>query len=237
MKTFHAPTLGLTLALAMAVTASAQVPAQPASGPGVDVYHVQFAKATPGESAALAKALLAPDPTAPMPGHVVVLRHQLGDDWDYCIIEHLGTKATIDAAAQAAAANPARPVTAWHGDTFVAGPPWEEFARAMGVAAGAGDKGASVYSVAAWRSAAGQREKLLQFLTQADANAKVPVGRVVLQHLEGGPWTYLAIERYNSWSDFGTAQGANASDADGWGEIRKYATYHHDTVAVRISSK
>ena len=30
-----------------------------------------------------------------MPGHFVLLRHQEGDDWDYCVIEHVGTSATV----------------------------------------------------------------------------------------------------------------------------------------------
>ena len=33
-----------------------------------------------------------------MPGHYIVLRHQDGEDWDYAVIEHLGTKASVDAA-------------------------------------------------------------------------------------------------------------------------------------------
>lgn len=231
--------LGMALALSVSTAAFAQPAGQAPATPGADIYHVQFAKAIPGEAAALAKALQTPDPKAPMPGHVVVLRHQLGDDWDYCVIEHIGTKATVDAAP--AATYPARPFTAWHADTFVAGPPWEAFAQAMGLTPASGDKGTSVYSVAVWRATAGGREQLMKVLTQVDANAKVPVGRVVLQHLEGGPWTYLAIERYNSWQDLGTAQASTvagtASGQDGWSEIRKHATYHHDTLADRIAPK
>lgn len=225
--------LGLALVLSAATMSRAQS-AQAAAGS--DVYHVQFAKAVPGEAAALAKALATPDPQAPMPGHVIVLRHQQGDDWDFCVIEHLGSKATVDG--KPAPANPARPFTAWHTDTFVSGPAWDEFARAMGLT---GDKGTSVYSVAVWRAAANQREQLAQLLTQADAGAKVPVSRVMLQHLEGGPWTYLAIDRFNSWQDFAASQAASAatsgSGQDGWSEIRKYATYHHDTLADRIAPK
>src|SRR5512137_549882 len=141
-----------SLVLASAICAQAQ------TAPAVrsDVYHVQFTKAIPGSAAALAKALEAPDPKAPMPGHYVVLRHQQGDDWDYCVIEHLGTKFTVDTAPSAPST--VRSLTAWHADTFVSGPPWAEFAKAMAI--DGGGKPGAVYSVAVWRALAGQREKL-----------------------------------------------------------------------------
>ena len=31
-------------------------------------------------------------------------------------------------------------------------------------------------------------------------------GNVLMQHLEGGPWTFLTIARYNSWDDFATGE-------------------------------
>ena len=30
-------------------------------------------------------------------------------------------------------------------------------------------------------------------------------GTVLMQHLEGGPWQYLSVARYNSWQDFGVS--------------------------------
>ena len=30
-----------------------------------------------------------------MPDHFVVLRHQEGDDWDFVVIQHLGSKAEV----------------------------------------------------------------------------------------------------------------------------------------------
>ncbi len=67
-----------------------------------------------------------------MKGHLLVLRHQDGEDWDYAAIEHLGTKATVEAAGTPAP--PAmRDLNAWHGDTFVNGPAWPEFSKAMGI--------------------------------------------------------------------------------------------------------
>src|SRR2546430_15397603 len=65
-----------------------------------------------------------------MPGHFTLLRHQEGDAWDYCLITHMGAKGTVDATPfQVPAAM--RDVSDWHNDTFVNGPSWEEFTKAM----------------------------------------------------------------------------------------------------------
>ena len=82
---------------AAVAAASAQAPTAPAAA--TDVYHVHFTKAVPGQAAALGKALSVPDKTSPMPEHFVVLRHQEGDDWDYVVIQHMGLKAEVTAAA------------------------------------------------------------------------------------------------------------------------------------------
>ena len=218
-----------SLLLGSAICAQAQ------TAPAVrsDVYHVQFTKAVPGSAAALGKALETPDPKAPMPTHFIVLRHQQGDDWDYCVIEHLGTKTTVDAAPSAP--SPVRSLTAWHADTFVSGPPWAEFAKAMAI--DGGGKAGAVYSVAVWLAVPGQREKLEAELGRIDPASKVPVGSLVLQHLEGGAWTFLALERYTSWQDFATAQADPGTRGDGWSVVRQYSTYHHDTLADRIAPK
>jgi hypothetical protein len=83
-----------------------------------------------------------------MPGHFVVLRHQEGDARDYVVITHLGIK-TVEAAD-----NPAPPdkrdLSDWHHDTFVNGPSWDEFTRAMRIEGDAAGKTAgSVYVVSA----------------------------------------------------------------------------------------
>lgn len=234
----HRQFLLLALALVMALPGgvSAQTPASPDLAAQTDVYHVQFVKATGGEAAALAKVISTPEPGSATAGHVVVLRHQLGDDWDYCVIEHLGPKTTVDAAP--AAAYPARDLTAWHADTFVSGPSWAVFEKAMGLTSGASG---AVYSVAVWRSAPAHRDQLEKSLMQVGPTAKVQVGRVILRHLEGGPWHFLAIDRYNSWQDLATDQAASAaatgSGQDGWSEVRRHSTYHHDTLADRIAPR
>lgn len=230
----------LLLALASVVSLPAGLGAQtPASGDlaaQTDVYHVQFVKAAAGEAAALAKVVSTPEPGSAMPGHLVVLRHQLGDDWDYCVIEHLGTKTTVEPTP--AAVYPGRNLTAWHGDTFVSGPPWAVFEKAMGLTAGSSG---AVYSVAVWRSAPGHRDQLEKSLMQNEPTAKVQVGRLILRHLEGGAWHFLAIDRYNSWQDLATDQAASApatgSGPDGWSEVRRHSTFHHDTLADRIAPK
>ncbi len=228
--------LALVLPISMAQNAQPQA-AQPAARP--DVYHVHFNKAALGQAVALGEQLKAQGPNAPMPGHFIVLRHQEGDDWDYCVIEHLGTKATVDPTP--GPPNPAaRNLSAWHGDTFVSGPAWPEFAKAMGIAAG--DKtGGSVYTVATWRAAPGHRDELEKALSRQDPASKVPVTHVMLQHLEGGPWQFLAINRYNSWQDFATDQTASApatgTGKDPWSEVREHSSYHHDTLADRIAPK
>ena len=83
------------------VVAATGVSAQNTTAPpaSTDVYHLHFAKAAPGQAAALAKSLMTPDKTSTMPEHFIVLRHQEGDDWDYVVIQHLGSKAEVTATA------------------------------------------------------------------------------------------------------------------------------------------
>jgi hypothetical protein len=217
----------------VAVTSATPAPqTQPsAAGGGTDVYHVHFTKAAPGQAVALGKALIVPDKTTAMPEHFVVLRHQEGDDWDYLVIQHLGQKATVDAAP--AGPNAARDLRAWHTDTFVSGPAWPEFAKQMGL-----ESSNTVYTVGVHRTLPGHREDLLKSLSQPSPS-KVQTGNVVLQHLEGADWTFLTVTRYNSWQDFATDRSSAiaAADQGGWAEIRQHSAFHRDTVADRISMK
>jgi hypothetical protein len=100
-------------AIVGATAASAQTAAVPAAS--TDVYHVHFAKAAPGQAAALGTSLMTPDKTSPMPDHFVVLRHQEGDDWDYAVIQHLGSKTEVTASALPPS-DAVRALTAWHSD-------------------------------------------------------------------------------------------------------------------------
>ena len=233
MKSFAAHVVAIALGVVAATAASPQT--QPATaGSNTDVYHVHFTKAAPEQAAALGKALMVADPKVPMSDHFVVLRHQEGDDWDYAVIQHLGQKASVDAAPTAP--NPARDLRAWHNDTFASGPSWVEFSKAMGIG---GATATAIYTVGIHRPIPGHRDDLQKALSQpAPASSKIQTGNVLLQHLEGGDWTFLAITRYNSWQDFAADRAAaSVSDQGGWSDIRQHSAFHRDTVADRIFPK
>ena len=232
MKRPHCTAL-LALGLASALSLTATQAQTPPAASNTDVYHVLFAKAAPGQAAALAKELQEIDPKDPMGSHFLLLRHQWGDDWDYCVIQHLGAKASVDITN----ANPNRPPTmAWHTDSFAAGPSWGELTRALMPAASDAKASNPVYVVAVHRPIPGHREQLQKVLTEPNPNAKTPIGSVVLTHLEGGPWAFVGIDRYDSWQDLATDAAATANDP-GWTSVRDHSAFHHDTLADRIVPK
>jgi len=202
---------------------------------GTDVYHVHFAKAAPGQAGALGKSLMVPDKTESMPDHFIVLRHQEGDDWDYVVIQHLGAKAEVTAT-RPPMTDAQRLMNAWHNDTFVSGPSWSAFTKEMGI--GSATPSAAVYIVGVQRALPGHREQLLKSLSDPGAPSKIQTGNVLLQHLEGGDWTFATITRYNSWQDLGADRSAAASAGDatagGWADIRQHSAFHRDTIADRI---
>src|SRR5204862_6723829 len=102
------------------------------AGKRTDVYHVHFAKAALGKAVQLGDWLKTPDPTNPMPDHFIVLRHQEGDAWDYAVVRLLGRKATVQAPGTAVPRDKGA-LGPGHMETFVNGPSWEEFTRAMGI--------------------------------------------------------------------------------------------------------
>ena len=210
------------------------------AGKRTDVYHVHFTKAALGKAVQLGDWLKTPNPNAPMPEHFIVLRHQDGDAWDYVVITHLGPKATVEAAGTAVPPDK-RDLSAWHNDTFVNGPSWEEFTKAMGIDGDSASKtSGSVYSVSYYRPAAGHREQLEKMLSEVpSAPSDTTAGNVLMQHLEGGPWTFLAIARYNSWDDFATGEKngvAQTTKKDSpWYRLRDHTDYHTDTLTDRIA--
>ena len=226
-----ATTIVTALFLASSTGAAAQTTS--AAKPATDVYHVHLTKAAPGQAAALGKELSQPDPTAAMPDHFVVLRHQEGDDWDYAVIQHLGQKPTV---AIPPAPGAAADLRAWHTDTFVSGPPWADFTREMGI--GGSGMPTALYVLGFHRAVPGHRTQLEQALNQpAAADAKVQTGTVFMRHVEGGDWQFLTITRYNSWQDFGAGQAANVANPSapgGWADIRQHSAFHRDTIADRI---
>jgi hypothetical protein len=210
------------------------------AGKRTDVYHVHFTKAALGKAVQLGDWLKTPNPNDPMPGHFIVLRHQDGDAWDYVVITHVGTKATVDAAGTAVPPDK-RDLSEWHTDTFVNGPSWEEFSRAMGIDGDSGSKTAgSVYSVSYYRPAPGHREQLEKMLSDAPSAAgDTTAGNVLMQHLEGADWTFLTIARYNSWENFATGEKnsvAQTTKKDSpWFRLRDHTAFHTDTLTDRIA--
>jgi hypothetical protein len=224
MKQLQVLVGGLVIGLT-AATAAAQGRGGGPQTANTDIYHVEFVKAAPGQALAAATELQKQDPKAPMQGHVVVLRHQEGDDWDFCVIEHLGTKATVEITPPPPAG--AAPIMAWHNDAFVVGPAWADFQRAMGAAAG------SVYVVSTHRAVPGHRDQLVATLNELDPAAKVKFGHLLFTHLEGGTWQYLSVDRYASWSDFATDR-SGAVSGKGWADTRMHSASHTDTLADRL---
>jgi hypothetical protein len=222
-------TLLLVLLLLVSVAAAQDGPAR------TDVYHVHFAAAAPGKAVQLADALKTPFPNNPMAGHVLVLRHNYGDAWDYVVIQHMGTKATVEATPSAIPAS-VRDLYNWHNDTFVNGPSWADFTRAMGIGDQASKTSGSEYVVSVYRSVPGHRDQLEKMLSAAPQPGAA--GNVIMQHLEGGPWNYLSIVRFNSWHDLATSETNDAAqmtkNQGPWFDIREHASFHNDTLADRI---
>jgi len=214
----------------------------PTAGAGkrTDVYHVHFTKAALNKAAQLGDWLKTPDPHNPMPDHFVVLRHQEGDAWDYVVITHLGPKATVEAAGTAVPPDK-RDLSAWHTDTFVNGPSWEDFSRAMGIDADSKSKtSGSVYVVSYYRPASGHREQLEKMLGEIpSAPGDTTAGNVLMQHLEGANWTFLSIARYNSWEDFAKGEKSGVGDTtkkdSPWSRLRDHTDFHTDTLTDRIA--
>jgi hypothetical protein len=204
-----------------------------------DLYHVHFANAAVGKAQELADELKKKDTTLPMPDHVIVLRHEDGDSWDYCVVTHYGTKMTIDANRPPAAPN-MMSLYAAHTDTFVSGPPWAEFAKQLGIDDASKSKDAA-YVVSMYRPAAGQREALDKFLNEPpDKATDSTTGRVCLQHLEGAAWTFVTIQRWNSWPDYGkdnvnSIAQMGRGQQGGWLKLRSLISFHTDTLCDRIS--
>jgi hypothetical protein len=111
--------------------------------------------------------------------------------------------------------------------------------KALGLGDNAAKTSGSVYVVSVFRPAPGHREDLEKNLSAAPPAGDTSSGAVFLTHLEGAPWAFLTITRYNSWQDFGTSETSNVSDSNksnsGWFTMREHAAYHADTIADRIA--
>jgi hypothetical protein len=204
-----------------------------------DVYHVFFVQATPGKAAELLEFLKTPDPNASSPPQGVILRHQDGEAWDYVAIEHIGTKATVEIPATPMP-SAARALMQQHDDTFVSGPPWAEFAKQMGIEGDAAKTAGSAYAVSVYRAAPGHHDDLEKMLSEPPNRAvDTSSGNVLMQHLEGGAWTFLTVVRYDSWQKFATNESNSIAQTNkkqgGWFQLREHASYHNDTLTDRVN--
>ena len=205
-----------------------------------EVYSVTFIHAAAGKVTALedwSKKSLA---TGPMPGHGLVLRHEAGSPWDYVAVQHIGSKAEVKAAGNPQGAT-LRPLMDWHDDTFVNGPTWAEFAKAMDLdpSSGKPNTNESVYVVSVYRPVVGQDDALDKFLNEPPGPGDLTAGTVVLQHLEGGAWRFCTIARYKNYKDYGTSEAAAiaqiAKGTGGWFRLRELSSFHNDTIAVTLA--
>ncbi len=202
-----------------------------------DVYHVFIVKAALGKAKELADFLKEPDPAHP-DRKGILLRHQDGDDWDYISIEHEGSKATVESAGTPVPPSK-RALMDWHNDSFVSGPSWADFAKAMGLDADASKTAGAVYVVADYRAAPGHREELDKMLSETPAaGTDTSSGNVLLQHLEGAAWNFLGVVRYDSWDKFAENEKISVAQTNkgqgGWNDLRNHVASHHDTLADRI---
>ncbi|MEP6637016.1 MAG: hypothetical protein ABJB97_09840 [Acidobacteriota bacterium] len=215
--------------------------ASPGPAKRSEVYSVTFIHTAAGKASALEDwARKSAGSGGPMPGHTLVLRHESGSPWDYVSIQHVGPKATVDPAG-----NPQglalRPLMDWHDDTFVNGPAWAEFAKAMDLdeSSGKPKTNESVYVVSVYRPIVGQDDALEKFLSEPSAAGDLTAGTAVLQHLEGGAWRFCSISRYKNYQDYATSEAkAVAQTAKGsstWFRLRELSSFHNDTIAVNLA--
>jgi hypothetical protein len=239
----------MTRALVLTVLASmslATLPAQEASPTPTkssaapkrtDLYHVFFVKAAPGKVKALVDFMKEPDPKEPN-RKGIILRHQDGDEWDYVAIEHMGTKATVESAGTAM--TPAqRSLMESHNDTFVSGPSWAEFAKAMGIDSDATKTSGAVYVVSDYRAVTGHRDELEKTLSAPPTAGDTSSGTVLLQHVEGASWNFVTVIRYDSWEKFAANETNSVAQTNkgegGWFDLRDHVACHHDTLTDRVS--
>jgi hypothetical protein len=236
-------TIALTVFASMPLAAlQAQEPSPSPAKSGAapkrtDVYHIFIVKAAPGKAKELADFLKEPDPKTP-DRKGILLRHQDGDEWDYIAIEHMGTKATVDNGGTAMP--PAkRNLMESHNDTYVSGPSWADFAKAMGIDGDAAKTSGAVYAVSDYRAVVGHRDQLEKMLSEPPNPAiDTSSGQVLLQHLEGASWNFLSIIRYGSWEKFAANETNSVAQTNkgqgGWFDLREHVACHHDTLSDRI---
>jgi len=225
-------TLGAVACLAWVTPAFAQQPPPPAAP--LEIYHVHVVKAAAGKLPELIevyKNAVAPDPGDPQVDPII-LRHREGGEWDIIVVTPRGKDYTLRSDALPAPIQAFNekviPLTDWHADTFTVGPTWDVVQKALVPARGA----QPVYTVTDYRALTGHRSQLRQTL---DRIVEQSAGRsVLLSHVEGAPWNFIAITRYDSWADLGQQQTAPAGPQDPSLDLRRDMAVHHDTVATYV---
>lgn len=233
------------IALVVIICSMNSLYAQGSSGASVpikrtDVYSVTFIHAVPGKVSALEDwAKKNASTGGPMPGHDLVLRHEAGSPWDYAVISHNGAKATVEPGGNPQGVS-LRPLMDWHDDTFVNGPSWSEFAKAMDLdeTSGKPKRSESVYVLSVYRPVVGQDDALEKFLSEPPGPGDLTAGSLLLQHLEGGAWRFLTIARYKNYQDYGNSEAKAVADIakgnSGWHKLRDLVSFHNDTVAESV---
>jgi hypothetical protein len=242
-------TAGFSLSLSAAPQGTAPTastgrsPAPQATAGGGHIYRVSVFRAAPGRVSELEKLLTTqePSPGAAAGDFAVVFRHRQGSEWDFMTVEHLGEQTSIDlrSGPPAQPDSPLSQSAAWHMDTFAAGPPLEEFRRVLNLQGGSSQSGTAkpgVYAVSDYVAAAGHRGQLRQVLN--DIAGDTPGRTVTLTHVEGAPWNFVTIVRYDSWQQFGQEEDAasaptgKSATPDRGLALREHAALHHDTLVT-----
>lgn len=205
------------------------------AAPAYELYHIHIVASAPGKLTELIETYKnGPRPEADEPQVTpIILRHAQGGEWDLMVITPLGKQTTITVAAAPQAVldfnQRVQPLTNWHADTFVAGPAWAVVQKMLVPV-----KGEPVYQVSDYRSLPGHRAQLLQVLNDSPAASR----SILFSHVEGAPWNFLNVTRFDSWAELGAppqpAAGGATPQQTGLA-LRNHMAVHHDTIATYVS--
>src|SRR5260370_17273465 len=98
----------------------------------------------------------------------------------------------------------------------------------------------SVDVVSVFRPTPGHRDDLEKILSAPpNRPSDTSAGTVLMQHLEGAPWTLLTVVRYNSWQDFATNDMNNVTQSNknkgAWFSFPQSSPFHTETLTDRIA--
>lgn len=220
--------LGVVTVLLLPAPVSGQT--QAASG-AEELYHAHFVKAALGKLNDLI-AVYGAAPVAPGTPKPIILRHREGDDWDLLVLAPFGkAETTVTAAVSAdnlAQFKKYRAVSERHTDSFVAGPKWSDASKVFAAAGG-------VYVVGLYRAANGHRDQLEESLKKLGA-ADGPGRSILLRHVEGGPFDFMQVSRYDSWNDIDAVASAQPTPMAQALDLRQHMAEHHDTICVKVGN-